>query len=93
MAKFGTYEWLMQKRNPVSVILPSPPTPPPTPPPCSSDLIGFNITTTSGNILIIWGDDTQQTVLSDTSVSHDFFCPHTSASIGFWTNIDPCIQC
>jgi hypothetical protein len=63
------------------------------PPACSSDLTGFGITTTSGNILIDWGDGIQQTLSSGTVTSHDFFCPHTSAFIGFWTNINPCIQC
>ena len=90
MAKFGTYDWLMQRRNAVSLILP---VPAPTPPLCSTDLIDFTITTTSGNISVDWGDGSQETISSGVSITHGFFCPHASTSAGFWTNIDPCAQC
>jgi hypothetical protein len=56
-----------------------------------SQLTGFSITTTSGNILVNWGDGTSESINSNTSVNHTFFCPDYSGPSGFWNNIDPCL--
>lgn len=60
--------------------------------PKDSQLINFSVTTTSGNILVDWGDGTANTINSNTPTKHTFFCPEFSApSSTFWNNINPCV--
>lgn len=60
--------------------------------PVDSQLTGFSITTTSGNIFVEWGDGTSEFINSNTPVNHTFYCPDYSASPStFWNNINPCV--
>jgi hypothetical protein len=60
--------------------------------PKDAELTGFSIITTSGNILIDWGDGTSQFIDSNTLVNHTFYCSDYSSSLSnFWDNINPCI--
>lgn len=54
-------------------------------------LINFSVTTSSGSVLIEWGDGTSNVVNSNTAITHNYFCPDNSAPSGFWNNIQPCI--
>jgi hypothetical protein len=54
-------------------------------------LTSFSVTTTSGTILIDWGDGLSDTVLSVVDTNHSFSCPGAPAAPGFWNNIQPCI--
>ena len=61
--------------------------------PADSQLTNFSVTTTSGNILVNWGDGTANVINSNTPTNHTFFCPEFSApSSTFWNNINPCVQ-
>lgn len=57
----------------------------------AAQLTNFSVTTTSGNILVDWGDGTSQTINSGVSVNHTFSCPDYSASNGLWNDINPCV--
>jgi hypothetical protein len=59
--------------------------------PIDSQLNGFFVTTTSGNVLVDWGDGTSEFINSATSVNHTFYCPDYSAPSGFWNDINPCV--
>jgi len=54
-------------------------------------LSNFSVTTTSGTILVNWGDGLSDTVSSGVPVNHSFSCPSAPAAPGFWNNIQPCI--
>ena len=54
-------------------------------------LSNFSVTTTSGTILVNWGDGLSDTVSSGVPVNHSFSCPGAPAAPGFWNNIQPCI--
>jgi hypothetical protein len=56
-----------------------------------AQLINFSVTTSSGSILVEWGDGTSDTINSSSSINHTYFCPNTSAPLGFWNDIQPCI--
>jgi len=58
--------------------------------PADVQLTGFRVTTTSGNILVDWGDGTSEFINSEASVNHTFYCPEYSAPTGFWNNINSC---
>lgn len=60
--------------------------------PVDSQLTGFRVTTTSGNILVEWGDGTSEFINSNIPVNHTFYCPDYSAPQStFWNNINPCL--
>jgi len=60
--------------------------------PVDSQLTNFSVTTTSGNILVDWGDGTANVINSGTATNHTFFCPEFSAPQStFWNNINPCV--
>lgn len=63
----------------------------PISPPINSQLIDFQITTSSGNIFVEWGDGTSEFINSDTATNHDYFCSNYSILSGFWNNIIPCV--
>ena len=54
-------------------------------------LSDFSVTTTSGTIQVNWGDETSETLTSDTPVNHIFRCVFTPAPMGIWNNVQPCI--
>jgi hypothetical protein len=61
--------------------------------PLGAQINGLILATTSGNILINWGDGTFEFVNSDASTNHKFYCPDYSPSNGnFWNNINPCLE-
>jgi hypothetical protein len=54
-------------------------------------LSNFSVTTTSGTILVDWGDGLSETLSSAVPIDHSFSCPGDPAAPGFWNNIQPCI--
>lgn len=56
-----------------------------------AELGGFSVRTSSGNIFVNWGDGSTNTIDSDTPTFHAFSCPESSASGGFWNDIEPCL--
>lgn len=63
---------------------------PPVPPPTGSVLTGFSVTTTAGNTLVSWGDNTSETIGSGNSTNHTFLCPDANIGTGFWSNVTVC---
>lgn len=51
----------------------------------------FTVGTTSGDILISWGDGAVETIPRFTAVDHQYCCPVQSSPQGFWSNITVCI--
>ena len=79
-----------------SVLPPPAPTPTPTitltPTPIpQAQLSNFSVTTTSGTILVNWGDGLSDTLSSGIPINHSYICPGSPAAPGFWNNIQPCI--
>jgi hypothetical protein len=56
----------------------------------SSRLVGFSVTTSSGTILVNWGDGSSRTIDSNTPTSHSYTCPDSPAQRGLWNDINPC---
>jgi hypothetical protein len=56
-----------------------------------AQLIDFTVTTSSGDVLIEWGDGTSNILSSNVSISHGYHCPELSAPFSFWNNIEPCL--
>lgn len=54
-------------------------------------LSNFSVTTTSGTILVNWGDGLSDTLSSAVPINHSFSCPGSPAAPGFWNNAQPCI--
>jgi hypothetical protein len=54
-------------------------------------LFNFSVTTTSGTILIDWGDGLSDTITSSNVINHNFTCVPASAPAGLWNSIQPCI--
>jgi len=54
-------------------------------------LTNFSITTTSGTVLVNWGDNTTNVLESGVPITKTFYCPFNSTSEGFWNNISPCL--
>ena len=53
-----------------------------------ANLNNFSVTTTSGTILVNWGDGTSDTINSDVPVNHQFmFIGEPPVNEGFWTGI------
>jgi hypothetical protein len=63
---------------------------PPTPIP-QVQLSNFSVTTTSGTILVNWGDGLSDTLSSGIPINHSYICPGSPAVPGFWNGIQPCI--
>jgi hypothetical protein len=57
-----------------------------------AQLVNFSVTTTSGNVLVDWGDGTSIFINSNTPTNHTFFCPDYSAPTGnLWNDINTCV--
>lgn len=54
-------------------------------------LTNFSVTTTSGTILIDWGDGLSDTIPSGNVINHNFSCVPASAPEGLWNGVQPCI--
>ena len=56
-----------------------------------AQLSNFSATTTSGTILVDWGDGLSDTLSSGIPINHSYLCPGAPAAPGFWDNVQPCI--
>ena len=59
--------------------------------PGGGTIINFNVGTSSGNILVSWGDGTVDTINRFTNTNHQYCCPDWSPPQAFWSNITVCI--